>query len=89
MKNNAYVNNVVSPILDDCRHLVARFQRIQFKYCYRQANQCANLLARMGAVQERDSMSFVSPPVDICNVFEDDLNGVYFNRMCTEPIVIA
>ena len=26
MKNNAYVNNVVSPILDDCRQLVARFQ---------------------------------------------------------------
>ena len=89
MKNNVYVNNVVSPILDDCRHLVACFQQVQFKYCYRQANRCADLLARMGAVQERDFMSFVSPPVDICNVFEDDLNGVYFNRMCTDPIVIA
>ena len=43
----------------------------------------------MCAMQERDFMSFVSPPVDICNVFEDDLNGVYFNRMCTNPIVIA
>ena len=43
----------------------------------------------MGVVQERDFMSFVSPPVDICNVFEDDLNGVYFNRMRTDPIVIA
>ena len=69
MKNNAYVNNVVSPILDDCRQLVARFQQIQFRFCYRQANRCANLLARMGAVQEDDFKSFVSPPVDICNVF--------------------
>ena len=37
MKNNAYVNNIVSPILDYCSHLVARFQQIQLKYCYCQA----------------------------------------------------
>ena len=89
MKNNAYVNNIVSPILDDCRLLVARFQQIQFRFCYRQANRCVNLLARMGAVQENEFQSFVSPPVDICNVFEDDLNGVYSIRMCTDPFVVA
>ena len=87
LKNNAYVNNIVFPLLDDCRHLAACFQQIQFKHCYRQANWCADLLARMGAVQGNDFISFVSPPVDICNVFEEDLNGVYFNRMCPEPIV--
>ena len=43
----------------------------------------------MGAVQENDFKSFVSPPVDICNVFEDDLNGVYSFRMCTDPFVVA
>ena len=73
--------------MDDCRHLAARFQQIQFKHCYRQANQCADLLARMGVVQGSDFISFISPPMDICNVFEDDLNGVYFDRMCTEPFV--
>ena len=34
-------------------------------------------------------MSFVSPPVDIVNVFEDDLNGVLSFRMCTIPAVSA
>ena len=48
-KNAAYVNNVISPLLDDCRHLVAYFQQIRFNHCYRQANRCAGLLARMGA----------------------------------------
>ena len=89
LKKNAYVNNVVSPILGDCRNLAARFQQIQFKHCYRQANRCADLLARMGAIQESDFISFVSPSVDIYKNFEEDLNGVYFSRMCTEPIVIA
>ena len=88
-RSNAYVNNVISPILDDCRHLAAHFQRIQFNHCYRQANWCADLLARLGAIQELEFISFDSPPVDIYNTFEDDLNGVYFNRMCMEPVVIV
>ena len=89
LKNNDYVNNVVSPLLDDCRKLTASFRRIQFKHCYRQANRCADWLARRGAVQDNVTMSFVSPPVDIVNVFEDDLNGVLSFRMCTIPAVSA
>lgn len=49
-KSTAYENNIISPLLDDYRNLAARFQRIQFIHCYRQANQCADLLARMGAI---------------------------------------
>ena len=36
--NPNYHNNVISPILDDCKQLVRRFHRIQFRHCYRQAN---------------------------------------------------
>ena len=39
--------------------------------------------------KESDFISFVSPPVDICNVFEEDTNGVYFNRICTDLIVFV
>ena len=30
-----YVNNVIPPLLDDCRLLSSRFSLIQFKHCYR------------------------------------------------------
>ena len=33
--------------------------------------------------------SFDSPPVDMIDVFEDDLNGMYFNRICPKPIVLS
>ena len=36
----------------------------------------------MGAIQVLDFLSFSSPPVDIYNAFEDDCNGVLFNRIC-------
>ena len=32
--NSEYVNNVISPILDDCRLLASRFHQIQFKHCF-------------------------------------------------------
>lgn len=87
-KNAAYVNNAISPLLDDCRYLATRFQRIQFTHCYRQANRCADILARMGAIQDVDFISFSSPPVYVYNVFKDDLNGMYFSRMCPALDVI-
>lgn len=83
-KNSNYVNNVISPILDDCKQLVSCFQQIQINHCYHQANRCADLLARMGAEQELDFVNFLSMPVDMFNAFENDMNGLFVNRMCPE-----
>ena len=47
--NTGYVNDVISPILDDCRMLITKFQQVQFKHCFRKSNQCADALARLGA----------------------------------------
>ena len=38
MKNSTYVNQIISPILDDCRQLMTGFQQVQLKHCYCQAN---------------------------------------------------
>ena len=84
LQNNDYVNHVISPILDDCRQLITRFQQIHIKHCYRWANWCANLMARLGVDQELDYILFTSPPVDLAKVVEDDCNGVCFNRICIE-----
>ena len=45
LQNSNYVNHIVSPILDDCRNLMTRFQQVQVKHCYRHANHCADLMA--------------------------------------------
>ena len=50
----SYVNDVISPILDDCRMLITKFQQEQFKHCFRQSNQCADAFARLGADQDLD-----------------------------------
>ena len=45
--NPSYVNNVISPLLDDCKLLISRIPQFCIKHCFRQANRCADSLARM------------------------------------------
>ena len=80
--NPEYVNNIVSPLLDDCRMLATRFRRICFKHCYREANRCADKLASLGASQSLDFIVLQSPPVDILTSLEEDASGLYRSRFC-------
>ena len=41
-------------------------------------------MARLGAEQELEYILFSSPPVDLAKALEDDCNGVFFNRLCTD-----
>ena len=52
-------------------------------------NRCADSLARLSFTQDADFPSFLSPSVDIFDVFEDDFNGIYFDRLCPEPFVFS
>ena len=85
--NLSYVNNIISPILDDCRQLITRFQQVQIKHCFRQANQCADGLVRMSFRMHDDFKLYDSPPVDVLDVFEGDLIGMYLNKICPDPCV--
>ena len=46
------------------------------------------ILARIGADQEADFPLFSSSPVDLLKTLEDDCNGFYFNRLCTDLDVV-
>ena len=40
--------------------------------------------------QDLDFISFDSLPMDLINVFEDIVNGMYSNnRLCPEPVVVS
>ena len=87
LQNTGYVNHVISPILDDCRQLITQFQNVRIKHCFRQANQCADGLARMSFSMNVDLLIFDSPPVDVLDAFEGDLMGRSYPRFCFAPSV--
>ena len=87
--NSEYVNNIISPILDDCRCLMTKFQQIRIKHYFQQANQCVDGLARKSLRMITDFLIYDSPPVDILDVFEGDLNGMCNYRICPEPCFVG
>ena len=80
--NPDYSNIFASALLDDCRHLIQQIPQVRFKHCFREANRCADALARMGGLQEDVFTVFESPPVDISILLEFDSKGLYLNRLC-------
>ena len=84
-----YVNNIISPIFDDCKQLLTHFQQFQICHCFRQANCCAEMMARKGAEQQLDYCAFNSSPVDVLEIFRKDLDGLYCNRLCLDGVVFG
>lgn len=89
LDNPSYVNTVISPLLDDCKLLISRIPQVCIHHCFRQANRCADSLTRLSYCLDANFSTFDSPPVDLLDVFEDDLNGVFCNRICSDCIVSA
>ena len=56
---------------------------------YREANRCADFLARIGILLENDFISFSNPPVDLVSILEADANGLYVNRFCSDPLFVG
>ena len=69
LQNADYVNNGISPILDDCRLLMTRFSRLRVKHCHREANKVADSLARIEISNNPELIYFQSPPVDTVSIF--------------------
>ena len=89
LDNPSYVNNVISPLLDDCKLLISRIPQFCIKHCFRQANRCADSLARLSFYLDADFSTFDSSLVDLIDVFKDDLNGLFCNRVYSDCIVAA
>ena len=51
LKSTSMPNVFLRSIVDDCRLLLERFEATTIKYIYREANRCADALAKTGCVQ--------------------------------------
>ncbi|KAL0014093.1 hypothetical protein SO802_001162 [Lithocarpus litseifolius] len=82
---HAEASSTGSAILEDCKQLVAQIPQVWFNHVYREANKCADFLAKLGASLDIDFNVFSSPPVDLLNLWEADALGLSCNRLCSAP----
>ena len=81
-----FSSSIVSSIMNDCRHMATWIPQKRFRHIYREANRCADFLARIGTLLESDFIVFSSLLMDLVSILEADANGLYVNRFCLKPL---
>jgi len=70
-----------------CGKSAAQLAQVQIGHCYREANYCADFLARTGALQASSFILYQDPPVDLLELISSDKVGMYCNRTIPELAV--
>ena len=79
--NNFVANLALEPLLSDCRNLLRTFPRTRIEHVYREANQCADALAKLGAKFSAMFIYFDIPPDVVVNLLTLDRAATSCNRL--------
>ena len=67
-------------IIVDCKEGLWRIPRVWVQHCFREANKCADALARRGTVSPQDFVIYQSPPTDVAMLASLDAVGTLYER---------
>ena len=74
-------NRAYSPILNDCRFLLNRFQHFKVSHIFREANRAVDRLAKEGCSSTFDFVILDYPDSDeLCNILDSNAKGLYTLR---------
>ena len=73
--------SIMEPLLSDCRNLFKAIPNKRIQHVYREANQCADALAKLGSSVVPPFFVFVEPPPVVAKVLALDAAGNVCNRI--------
>ena len=68
-------------LLTDCKNLLKSISNKQITYTYREVNQCADTLAKLGASSLSSFAVFFSPPPMVERIMAFDKANLYYNKL--------
>ena len=87
--SNNNSSRAYSPLLNDCRFLLSRFQHFKVNHVFREANRVADKLAKEGCSSPFDFVIIENPnSVELCNILSSDAQGLYYLRRSVNTSVI-
>ena len=66
--SSSSIDRLTRPLVTECRDILQAFHQVQLNHYYREANQAADLLAKMGSSQQEDFVYYVTPPFILLDV---------------------
>ena len=72
--------NGLDVLVTDCRDGLKDIPLTRIQHCYREANKCADTLARWGALLGQDFSVFLEPPPDVAFLLSLDSAGTLYDR---------
>ena len=82
-------HNGLDAILGDCKAGLRDIPVVKIQHCYREANKCADALARRGALLSQDFVIFLEPPSNVSLLLSLDAVGAAFDRSVSDPVVVV
>ena len=67
--------------MSDCKTELGNIPRVQIKHCYREANKCADALARRGALLSQDFVIFLDPSAEVSLLLSLDSARVAYDHV--------
>ena len=80
IRNTNHNPNGNNNLVADCGEGMARIPRVKIQHCYREANKCADALARRGALLPCNFLVFDSPPANVALLLSLDDAGFLYER---------
>ena len=80
MSNNT-ANLLMEPLLTDCRNLLSEIPNKQTFHIYREANQCADALVKLGASNIDSFVIFLYPPPVVESIIVSNKASLRCNRL--------
>ena len=81
--------NSIDTIVADCEEGLKEIPFVRIKHCCREANKCADALARQGALLAQDFIIFIQPPLEVELLLSLDASGTMYDRFVTSPLEAA
>ena len=72
---------LMESLLTDCKTLLRAIPNKRIEHTYREANQCADALARIGARRNFTFVAFVEPPPVVESLLVHDKANTFCNRL--------
>ena len=81
LMNNNKANLLMEPLLSDCRRLLVAIPNKRVVHTFREANQCADTLARFGGSSISNFVVFLCPPPVMVDLLLADKEASFCNKL--------